>query len=98
MNKEQYKIIDKKGKDFIVLTNWISILYDDTSPSLQIKNWKRLIPEEEFKQFEEDEAFLSFEDMLNYIEKYTDYTLFQIIPFENRVTNTYKIKMIYIHK
>lgn len=98
MNKEQYKIIDKEGKDFIVITNWIAILYDDTSPALQVKNWKRLIPEEEFKQFEEDEAFLSFEDMLNYIEKYTDYTLFQIIPFENRVTDTHKIKMIYMHK
>lgn len=96
MNEEQYKIIDKKGKEFITINSSISILYDDTSPGLLVKYWRKLIPKEEFKQFEENESFLSFEDMLNYIEKYTDYTLFQVIPFTNSVGN--KIKMIYMHK
>lgn len=90
------ELIDNRGKEFVTIDNWIGILYNDLSPSLQVKNWKKLIPKEEFEQFEEDEVFLSFEDMLNYIEKYTDYTLFQIIPYKDSFGN--KIKMIYMHK
>ena len=90
------KIIDTR--EFKCVDTWFAALYEQNSKTLNVQYWKDLFDEETFNdfEFEEDETFIDFEDMLNFIEKYSNYSLFQMIPYHNAMYN--KIKLIYIHK
>lgn len=88
---------EQEHKEFITVDTWYSALYDEFSSSLNVKYWERLIPQEEFAEFGEYESFINFEEMLNYIEKYTPYTLFTMIPYKTG-SGYNKIKLIYVKK
>ena len=83
------------GKEFTIIDLWISAIWNNAS-SLEVSDFKKVIPYEKLKEFKENDSFEFFEKALNWIEKNTDYTLFQIIPYETSLER--RLKLIYIHK
>ena len=84
-------------KQFISVNTWISAFYNNSS-ALKLKYWRNLFSDEQWKSCEHDEEdyFVSFDKMLNHIENNTDYTLFQLIPYDTG--NERRLKLVYIHK
>ena len=87
-----------KLREFKCVDTYFAALYEENSTALDVKYWKDLFDEETFNsfEFEEDETFINFEYMLNFVEEYSNYSLFQIIPYKNVMYN--KIKLIYVKK
>lgn len=87
-----------KPREFKCVDTWFAALYENNSTALNVKYWKDLFDEETFNsfEFEEDETFVDFEHMLNLVEEYSNYSLFQIIPYHEVMYN--KIKLIYVKK
>lgn len=88
------KIKNKKGKSFIILQLYSSVMFDKYTPYLNFSYWRKVLPDSDQKV---DDTWLSFEDALNYIETFSDYTLFQIVEGKNIHGNSL-ILLLYVHK
>lgn len=85
---------NKKGKSFTILQLYASVMFDKYTPYLDFSYWRKVLPDYDQKT---DDKWLSFEDALNYIEMFSDYTLFQIVEGKNIHGNSL-ILLLYVHK